>query len=131
MSSSLRLWSPRAAPFVSLLLENEAGEVVAEVDGAAVAGGPSTFLDYSAEHWHVDVLGIPAGGVTVALEVDAGVPLSLRVVDMSYGLPLAALGVTGARPDGFVPGGKGDATIVSAGYRLGAKAGAPLRPVFN
>jgi hypothetical protein len=128
---SLRLWSPRAAPFASLLLENEAGEVVAEVDGAAVAGGASTFLDYSAEHWHVDVLGIPGEGVTVALEVDAGVPLRFRAVDMSYGVPPATLAVIGARPDGFVPGGKGDATIVSNGYRLGAQAGRPLRPVVD
>jgi hypothetical protein len=128
---SLRLWSPRGAPFVSLLLEDEAGEVVATVDGTAVAGGPTTFLDYSAEHWHVDVLGIPQEGVTVTLEVDAGAPLHLRVVDMSYGLPPLALAVAGARPDGFVPGGKGDATIVASEYRLGAQAGRPPRRVSD
>ncbi len=126
----LHLWSPRGAPFVSLLLEDEAGELVATVDGTAVAGGDTTFLDYSAEHWHVDVLGMPAAGVTVTLSVDAGVPLRFRVVDLSYGLPPVALAVTGVRPDGFVPGGEGDATIVSCGYRLGARAGSPLRQGF-
>jgi len=125
----LRLWSPRAASFVSLLLENEAGEVVAAVDGVAVAGGDSSFLDYSAEHWHVDVLGAPSGGVTVALSLDAGIPLHFRVVDLSYGLPFAAVAVVGARPAGFVPGGEGDATIVSCDYALGAGAGTPLRRV--
>ena len=126
----LRLWSPRMAPFVSLLLENEAGEVVAEVDGTAVAGGDTSFLDYSAEHWHVDVLGMPAGGVTVALSLDAGVPLRFRVVDLSYGLAPTAVAVTGPRPEGFVPGGEGDATIVSCTYGIGAKAGEPLLQVF-
>ncbi len=126
----LRLWSPRMAPFVSLLLENEAGEVSAAVDGAAVAGGGTTFLDYSAEHWHVDVLNIPTGGVTVKLRLDAGVLLRFRVVDLSYGLPAVAYSVTGLRPDGFVPGGDGDATIVSAGYALGARTGGPLSSVF-
>lgn len=127
----LRVWSPRLAPFLSLLIEDEAGDVVAAVDGAAVAGGDTRFVDYSAEHWHADVLGLPAGGVTVALTVDAGVPLRFRVVDLSYGLPPAALAVTGPRPQGFVPGGKGDATIVSAVYVLGRRVGAPLRPVSS
>lgn len=126
----LRLWSPRLAPFVSLLLENDAGEMVAKVNGVAVAGGDTEFLDDSAEHWHVDVLGMPAGGATVSLSVDAGVPLRFRVVDLSYGLPPAAAVVTGARPVGFVPGGEGDATIVLCTYGLGAKAGDPLRRVF-
>ena len=126
----LHLWSPRAAPFVSLLLEDGAGQMVATIDGAAVAAGDTTFLDYSAAHWHVDVLGMPAAGVTVTLNVDAGAPLRFRVVDLSYGLPPVALAVTGVRPDGFVPGGEGDATIVSCGYRLGARAGSPLRPGF-
>lgn len=125
-----RLWSPRLAPFVSLLLEDEAGVLVAAVDGAAVAGGDTAFLDYSAERWHVDVLGMPAGGVTLTLNVDVGVPLRFRVVDLSYGLPPLAEAVTGARPDGFVPGGEGDATIVSCDYRLGAEAGKPLERVF-
>jgi hypothetical protein len=73
---------------------------------------------------------MPAAGVTVTLNVDAGAPLRFRVVDLSYGLPPIALAVTGVRPDGFVPGGEGDATIVSCGYRLGARAGSPLRPGF-
>jgi hypothetical protein len=127
----LRVRSPRAAPFVGLLLENEAGEVVAAVDGTAVAGGPTQFLDYSAEHWHVDVLGMPADGVTVSLTVDRGVALRFRVVEMSYGLPPVALAVVGARPQGFVPGGRGDATVVSCGYGLGARVGAELTRVFN
>lgn len=126
----LRLHSPRLAPFVSLLLENEAGEVVAAVDGTAVAGGDTTFLDYSAEHWHVDVLRMPAGGVTVSLKLDAGVALRFRVVDLSYGLPPGALAVVGQRPDGFVLGRKGDATVVSCTYALTAQAGEPLRRVF-
>ena len=126
----LRLWSPRLAPFASLLLESEAGEVTARVDGAAVAGGDTAFLDYSAEHWHVDVLGVPAAGVTVALSVDAGVPLRFRVVDLSYGLPPVASSVAGMRPDGFVPGGEGDGTIVSCGYLLERESGAALRRAF-
>ena len=123
----LLLRSPRRAPFVSLLLENEAGEVVAEVDGTAVAGGDTTFLDYSAEHWHVDVLGMPARGVAVSLKLDAGVRLDLRVVDLSYGLPPPAAALAGPRPDGFVPGGKGDAALTSRSYTLGARPGSPLR----
>lgn len=125
----LRVWSPRAAPFVSLLLENEAGEVVAAVDGTAVAGGDTRFLDYSAEHWHVDILGMPAGA-TVTLTVDRSTPLRFRVVELSYGLSPAALAVVGARPDGFVPGGEGDATIVSRGFGLAGRPGRPLTRVF-
>lgn len=122
----LRLWSPRAAPFVSLLLENEAGEVAAAVDGTAVAGGDTAFPDRSAERWHVDVLGMPATGVTVTLSVDPGVTLRLRVVEMSYGLSAAARAVVGARPQGFVPGGRGDATVVVCTYRLGARPGSEM-----
>ena len=125
----LLLDSPRGAPHVSLMLDDAAGEVVAEVDGTAVASGDTTFLDYSAKHWHVDVLALPARGVTVLLRVRSGLRLRFTVVDLSPGLPPEALAIVGTRPAGFAPGEEGDATVVSSAYVLGARRGAPLRTV--
>ena len=125
----LRLASPRAAPHLSLLLDDAAGEVVAAVEGTAVAGGDSTFPDYSARHWHVDVLGVPGRGVTVFLRVRSGLRLRFTVVDLSPGLPAAAAASIGPRPAGFAQGDQGDATVVSRSYVLGARPGSALRPV--
>ncbi len=128
---TLRLWSPDAAPFVSLLLHSEAGVVTASVDETPVAGWDTAFLDYSATRWHVDVLGMPRGGVTVRLTTDGGVRLNFRVVELRYGLPAEALARIGVRPDGFVPGGLGDATIVSCDYVVGRRAGGGIRRLFS
>jgi hypothetical protein len=107
---TLRVRSPRGAPFLTVLVENDVGLVTARLQGLTLAAHDTYYYDHSGARWHLDLYDLPAEGVTLEITLDAGAPLQLRLVDADYGLPAEAAGY-GLRPAGFVQGALGDASF--------------------
>ena len=62
--------------------------------------------------WNLKGFGIPEEGLTVELNVQAGTPFTIRVIDFSYGLPQTGWP---PRPANMIaqPSGLSDTTLVS------------------
>jgi hypothetical protein len=107
---TMRVSSPRGAPFLSVLVESDVGVVSGRLRGQPLAESDTHYYDHSGARWHVDLYDVPAEGVVLELTLDAGKPLKLRLVDAAYGLPPEAAGY-GLRPPEFVQGRLGDASF--------------------
>jgi hypothetical protein len=99
------------------------GSLTASVDGRPLQSGDTTILDATPARWYFDYYAPPAEGVVVTLRCQAGRPLTLRAVDYSYGLPVAAARGRSPRPPGMLPGWIGDGTLVESSLSLPAAAG--------
>jgi hypothetical protein len=124
----LRVSSPRGAKYLSLWLQSDnPGDPDTPVLSAAVDGEPvedPTNLGPWGR-WGIESRTLPADGVELKLEVRAGAPLRLRVVDSSDGLPDVP-GIDERRPADTMPQyelGEGvtpfsDATFVGKSFDL-------------
>jgi hypothetical protein len=112
----LHLVSSRGAERISV-------QVSAEVLSAAVNGkdlpADTTARD-AQKSWSLFYLALPKDGIELVLETRSTPPLSMRVVDESYGLPLLDSATTTARPAHMMPAAffRSDVTLVSRNYSL-------------
>jgi len=101
----LRVSSPRGAKYLSLWLQSDDPQdpdtpvLSAAVDGEPVEG-PTDLGPWG--RWGVEFRTLPKDGVVLTLEVRAGAPLQLRVVDSSDGLPDVP-GIDERRPADTMP----------------------------
>lgn len=61
---------------------------------------------------------MPARGVELSFELPVGKPVTVIVVDHSYGLPDVGAFLTNARPLTTVPSGEGDLTVATRRVQL-------------
>ncbi|HYP52684.1 MAG TPA: hypothetical protein VEQ42_04050, partial [Pyrinomonadaceae bacterium] len=98
----LRVTSPRRAPVLTFAVNSDAG-----VTGAAVNGRPleETLTDAElseSKRWSLRYHALPAEGFELTVRAKASQPVSVRVVDQSYGLPQLDGRATTPRPDDMV-----------------------------
>jgi hypothetical protein len=69
-------------------------------------------------YWKIYYHNVLSEGIELTLELNAGEPLKMRVVDQSYKLPDLAASILGSRPDGIIPAPVvyNDATLVSKSF---------------
>jgi Peptidase family M28 len=92
----LRLASPRGAERLSVQID---GEILgATVDGKRLKSDPAT-----QKNWSLLYLAPPPEGIELVLETRAAPPLTVRLVDESYGLPLRDGGTFADRPLHMMP----------------------------
>ena len=124
-SVRLRVWSPRGAAAVSVLVESVVGPLSASVQGLPLRPGDTTILDRSPVRWRFDYYAPPAEGFTLSLRFAAGPALKLRLIDATYGVPATLAGSLPPRPEGVLPGRAGDGTLVESTLELPAVGEAP------
>jgi hypothetical protein len=112
----LHLVSPRGAERISV-------QVNVEVLSAAIDGKPLTADTTASEaqkNWSLFYLALPKDGIELVLETRPTPPLSMRVVDESYGLPLLDGTTNTSRPAHMMaaPFFRSDVTLVSRNYSL-------------
>ncbi len=101
---TIQVKSLRHAPKLSLSVEGT-GVISSKVQG-------HFFSLAVQDEWNLKAFGIPEEGLTVELTVQAGTAFKIRVIDFSYGLPLAGWP---PRPANMIaqPSGLSDTTLVS------------------
>lgn len=109
----LRLSSPRGANAISIFFEPDAELVKAAVNDKAVLSRTSAEVN---KGWYLYYYALPPEGVVLTVERNSAKPLTVRVIDLSYGLPP----VNGLlkRPDQFIPSMYfvSDATLVGKSF---------------
>jgi hypothetical protein len=83
-SLTVHLSSPRQAPLLRVHAEG------VQVLGATLQG--KTISATPQKEWAMSAYGLPAEGADLVLQVAAGQPFKLRMIDRSYGLPSAGQG---------------------------------------
>ena len=76
----LRINSTRQAPVLLFNIESNSEVIQATINGKSVSGNHG-------EWWGIRYYAVPQEGIEVALQVKSSVPLKVRAVDLSYGLP--------------------------------------------
>jgi hypothetical protein len=114
----VRVWSPRAAPVVSLVLSPGARIASATLDGLALPRPSPRALRLQGGHRVLTSMTTPPRGFTVELEVEGDAPLEAHASDRSPGLPPQGAALASARPGSAVTSWDGDATVVTARARL-------------
>ncbi|HYO62473.1 MAG TPA: M28 family metallopeptidase [Pyrinomonadaceae bacterium] len=113
----LRLTSPHPVLRVSVSGETNQQVFGTTVNGRRVeSGGERAGVGASA--WGLQYWSPPPSGVELTLELKAGLPLALRVVDQSFGLPQLPGAAHTPRPADMMPAPSpnSDATLVSKTY---------------
>jgi hypothetical protein len=113
-----RVWSPRGAPVVALLVPPAAHVLSASVDGLPLPAPPPLARRFWGGHRLLASMTTPARGVTVDLAVAGVDPVDAFLVDQSPGLPAPGAPLAASRPATAVPSWDGDATIATAPARL-------------
>jgi len=100
---TIQVHSLRHAPKLSIYLEGT-GVISSKVEGRL-------FSQAFRREWRLKGFGIPAEGLNIELNVQAGSPFKIRVIDFSYELPLTILQ---QRPSNMIaqPFGLSDTTVV-------------------
>jgi hypothetical protein len=109
----LHLVSPRGAERMSIQISTEI--LSATVDGKPLTSGPTT-----QKSWSLLYLALPKDGIELVLETRSTLPLSVRLMDESYGLPLLDGEKLKDRPAHMMPAPffRSDVTLVSQSYSL-------------
>ncbi|MEY2483751.1 MAG: hypothetical protein QOK24_2279, partial [Verrucomicrobiota bacterium] len=110
----LHLASPRGAERISIQISAEI--LSATVDGKPLASGAST--SELERNWSLVYLALPKEGIDLVVETKSAVPLAVRLVDESYGLPLLDGATLAGRPPHMMPAPfvRSDFTLVSRNY---------------
>jgi hypothetical protein len=104
----VRITSPRQAPFVGIYLDPHNEVLGATVNGKPIAGPPPAAPGTAGTsppggQWGMLYWALPPEGIELALQVGAGQPVRVRVVDRSDGLPEIPGASFKPRPDYMVP----------------------------
>ncbi|PYS87926.1 MAG: hypothetical protein DMF64_21855 [Acidobacteria bacterium] len=119
-SLRLKITSPRRAPIISIGVESD-GEVQGTMlNGKRLELIPAGARPGSAHQWGLRYYALPAEGIELTLETKSQEPLTLKVVDQSYGLPALPGVVYQPRPAHLIPAAVPftDSTLVSRSFTL-------------
>jgi hypothetical protein len=97
----VRLASPRGAPIISVYVESGADIVAAAIDGKAI-NTVTPDRGRSGDLWGVRYYGLPNDGIVLTLKTMMGKPVTLRVIDQTYGLPQLSGTALKARPESMM-----------------------------
>jgi hypothetical protein len=114
---TLRLWSPRGAPELYLVLP-AAARATATLDGLRPPELSPLARAHMGDHRVLASLTAPRAGHTIELELEGAGPIDLVAADRSPGLPREGAPLAAARPPSAVPSYEGDSTWVTARLRL-------------
>ncbi|MEY2559936.1 MAG: hypothetical protein QOG51_351 [Verrucomicrobiota bacterium] len=111
----LHLASARGAERISIQINAEI--LSATVDGKPLASATTGELQ---RNWSLVYLALPKEGIDLVVETKSAVPLAVRLVDESYGLPLLDGATLPGRPPHMMPAPflRSDFTLVSRNYSL-------------
>jgi len=112
----LHLVSRRGAERISVQASAEV--LSAAIDGKALTS--NTTASEGQKSWSLFYLALPKDGIDLVLETRSTPPLSMRVIDESYGLPLLDGAAITARPAHMMPAPffRSDFSLVSRNYSL-------------
>lgn len=112
----LHLTSPRGAERISVQINAEI--LSAAVDGKSLT--PNTTASEPQKNWSLLFLALPKEGIELVVETRSAPPLTVRVADESYGLPLLEGATLTGRPPHMMPAPffRSDFTLVSQNYSL-------------
>jgi hypothetical protein len=109
----VRLRSPRGAPEGVLAFPAGAGVVSVSMNGHAIGELSEQVLRYT-HGWHVYVCDtLPPNGIEMQFTLPSSKPITVLLLDKSFGLPLEGMFLEKARPKTSVASQDGDVTIVS------------------
>jgi len=112
------LRSERGAPAAAVMFPPDSGVEAVHMEDVAVPPETARVRNYF-NGWYVYASpSMPARGVELSFLLPMGKPVTVVVIDHSYGLPDAGQFLTNARPLTAVPSGEGDLTIVSRRVQL-------------
>lgn len=117
----LRVRSERGASVVAIYTDEDTRVTNALLNGKPLANTTPVGAD---DRWSMNYVGLPAEGIELTLELAAGSPLGLRLIDKTPGLPAPLEGSISARPADYAPSpafslyGFSNATYVSKAYRF-------------
>jgi hypothetical protein len=109
----VRLTSPRGANAISIFIEPDAELLKASINDKPVL---SRAAAEAKQGWYLYYYALPAEGVVLTLETNSAKPLTARVIDLSYGLPVLSEPLK--RPDHLIPSMYfvSDATLVGKSF---------------
>lgn len=109
----VRLTSPRRANAISIFIEPDAELLKASINDKPVL---SRAAGEAKQGWYLYYYALPAEGVVLTLETNSAKPLTARVIDLSYGLPVLSEPLK--RPDHLIPSMYfvSDATLVGKSF---------------
>ena len=112
----LHFASPRGAERISVQINAEI--LSATVDGKSLTSDPIT--SEPQKNWSLFYLALPKEGIELVVETRSAPPLTVRVVDESYGLPPFEGAMLTGRPPQMMPAPffRSDFTLVSRNYSL-------------
>jgi hypothetical protein len=110
--------SARQAQVMSVYLDSAAEVLSATVNGRKVVSGETASTNRLRNRWAMRYYAVPAEGVELLAEVKASQPITLRVVDQSYGIPEAPGMAYRPRPGDMIPAPSSfnNSTLVSKSY---------------
>ena len=112
------LRSERAAPAVTVFFPPDSNVESVRMEGVAVPPQPAN-LRARFNGWYVySCPAAPGRGVELTFSLPEGKPVTVTVVDHSYGLPQEGAFLVKARPLTAVPSGEGDMTVLSRRVQL-------------
>ncbi len=112
------LRSERGAPAAMVMFPPDSGVEMVRVEDVAVPPETERLRNYF-NGWFVYASpSMPARGVELSFELPVGKPVTVIVVDHSYGLPDTGAFLTNARPLTTVPSGEGDLTVLTRRVQL-------------
>jgi Predicted aminopeptidases len=79
--------SPRRASVFAIYFDSELEVLNATVNGKRIESNSTPASKAREKQWAMMYYGIPAEGIELVLDLRANVPVKMRVVDQSYGLP--------------------------------------------
>lgn len=114
----LRVTSPREASMLSVQAEQNSEVLNASVNGKRVTSLNATAAPAGANRWGFYYFALPKDGIELTLETKTSQPLTLKVVDETYGLPNLTGVSLKSRPDHMMPAPMpfSDSTLVSKSY---------------
>lgn len=114
----LHIASPREASMLSVQAEQNSELLNASVNGKRVTAANAPASPAGSNRWGFYYFALPKDGIELTLETKTAQPLTLKVVDETYGLPnLTGISLK-SRPDHMMPAPMpfSDSTLVSKSY---------------
>jgi hypothetical protein len=114
----MHLSSPRQAPVMQIFIDSQTELVRASLNGKQMEEGNTPAVARSKNGWNMRYFAVPPQGIEFVAELASSAPVKLRVVDVSYGLPVIPNRTFAARPDDMIPSSAPftDTTLVSKSF---------------